>query len=181
MSNTFYKKIKGTRNYFVTEDGYIWKKKSDYGFKSIAINYNRTTGYGQSLVQLRNSKWVAIRVHQAVAEAFCKKPRYMRNLEVNHADGDKTNNHAENLLYTTHAENMRHAWAIGLCKKVAPAIRKKRAELNGRNTELTVADVKQIRRLRANGLKLRELGYLYNLHPVNICAICNRRTFKSID
>ena len=51
------------------------------------------------------------RVHVLVAEAFTgpKPPR----MDVNHIDGDKTNNRVENLEYVTRSENLKHSWRIG--------------------------------------------------------------------
>jgi hypothetical protein len=56
----------------------------------------------------------SITVHRLVAEVFlsdsCGK-------EVNHKDGDKTNNAVDNLELVSHSENMIHAVQMGLFKK----------------------------------------------------------------
>jgi hypothetical protein len=54
-------------------------------------------------------------VHSLVAEAFIG-PR-PTGLEVNHKDGDKLNNQAENLEYMTRLENEQHAARLGLTAK----------------------------------------------------------------
>lgn len=51
-------------------------------------------------------------LHRLVAEAFLGMPPYSN--EVNHLDGDKTNNRLENLEWVTHSENHQHAAYAGL-------------------------------------------------------------------
>lgn len=51
-------------------------------------------------------------VHRLVAEAFL--PHDPDRREVNHRDGDKTNNNASNLEWVTHSENHRHAAMQGI-------------------------------------------------------------------
>lgn len=53
-----------------------------------------------------------VQVHSLIAELFHgKRPE---NLVVNHIDGNKLNNHPNNLEYVTIAENIRHSIEMGL-------------------------------------------------------------------
>ena len=49
------------------------------------------------------------RVHQLVAKVFIENPDPVHKKEVDHIDGDKSNNRADNLRWCTHEENMRYA------------------------------------------------------------------------
>lgn len=55
-------------------------------------------------------------VHRVVAEHFCEKP-YPGANHVNHKNGVKDDNRAENLEWVSQAENNLHAWKEGLNRK----------------------------------------------------------------
>lgn len=67
-----------------------------------------SSGYCQVSVTLgANTKKKTIRVHKAVAESFL--PTIKGKDVVNHKDGNKLNNHVNNLEWCTQSENMHHA------------------------------------------------------------------------
>lgn len=53
-------------------------------------------------------------VHRLVAETWLDNPNHYS--DVNHINGDKTDNRVENLEWTTHDQNISHAMRTGLIK-----------------------------------------------------------------
>ena len=86
-------------------------------------------------------------VHRLVATAFVKG--HFDGATVNHMDGNKTNNAATNLEWTTRAENTAHQWRIGLVD-----IRGERHP----SAKITDEQVREIRRRRAGGELQRVLA-----------------------
>ena len=61
-------------------------------------------------------------IHRIVASEFINNPENKRT--VNHKDGNKSNNHIDNLEWATYRENNRHAWQTGL-RKCNPLVAEK--------------------------------------------------------
>lgn len=77
------------------------------------------TDRGYVQISLYNGKKIqSIRVHRVVARVFIPNPQGLT--EVNHKDGDKANNHVDNLEWITRKDNMIHAVKTGLhnCNKI---------------------------------------------------------------
>lgn len=62
---------------------------------------------GYVYVQISSSTYL---VHRLVAEVFLPPPPSPAHVEVNHVDGNPTNNHVDNLTWCTKAENVQHSY-----------------------------------------------------------------------
>ena len=96
---------------------------SNHGrIKSLKFNKERilkpglnNTGY--FIVNLFiNNKSKIYKIHRLIAIHFVPNP--VNKPQVNHKDGNKLNNHVDNLEWCTRSENMKHAWKNGLCENV---------------------------------------------------------------
>lgn len=96
--------------YAVSPSGEMYSHISN---KYLIISYNKL-GYQQ--VSLRKEgKQYSRRVHRLVALTHIENPDNLP--EVNHRDGDKDNNHVNNLEWSSRSQNMIHAWRSGLMYK----------------------------------------------------------------
>lgn len=95
-------------NYTISRHGFIKNKmgKPVHAWKS-------KLGYMRINLSLRGKKRQYF-VHRLVALAYIPNPANYP--VVNHIDGDKLNNHTENLEWCTHLYNTHHAQRIGLSK-----------------------------------------------------------------
>lgn len=120
------------------------------------------------------------RVHRIVAITFIPNPKNKKT--VNHINGVKADNRADNLEWNTYSENHSHAYKTGLknslhCKGKGGCNTGTKQHLS----KLTEKEVLQIRDLaKSKRFKLREIGQFYNCHQGNIYKISVRKTWKHI-
>jgi len=103
---------------FVDVKGYeglyqIGNNGSVRSFITNKILKNKIDVDGYCLVNFYKEHRISVtqKVHRLVAEAFVNGDK---TLTVNHKDGNKTNNNANNLEYMTSVENVKTAWKMGL-------------------------------------------------------------------
>jgi len=176
--------MKNTLSHIVAEK---WKEIAGYeGFydvsnfgrvKSLARKYSRKerymkvhkcgTKYLYAMLS-RNNKTKSYRVHRLVAIAFL--PNSKNVSDVNHLDGDPTNNAIENLEWCTRKENIRHSVEMGL----HPV-----GERNG-SAKLTGKQVKKIRELREGGMEVNAITKLFPVTKHTIHKILSRNYWKHI-
>lgn len=99
-----YYKIKGYEDYYITKSGKVYSVLTNKMLK-----YDRSNrGYCRvTLADRRLGRFVHIFVHRLVATQFIPNPNNLP--EVNHKDGNHTNNSIYNLEWCTREYNQRHA------------------------------------------------------------------------
>lgn len=166
-----WKSVPNYPNYEVSSFGRI-KSLKRKGFPRDKILKKSFDKDGYHHVRLyRNKKGKMFTVHKLVTLAFIGK----RNSgeQVNHLDGNKTNNHVTNLEYCTGIENMRHAYSMGLIPS--------QKGITGGYVKLTREKVLKIRETYANGgISQEKLGEKYGVSRGAIFAIIHRITWKHI-
>lgn len=153
----------------------------NYGAKNHALSgkqrYLKTprSSSGYHHVQLyKDGKSSTLLVHILVASAFVPNPA--NKAEVNHIDGNKANNKANNLEWVTRKENLEHAYANGLKR------RNPRLGYVGRLNPLS----KPVYQLDKNGILIKKWDSSYdaaheggfNQNSIRSCAVGNNKTYK---
>lgn len=90
--------------YIVYRDGRVFSKRSGK-FLTPVMGKGKSKYYVVKVPK-------RIKLHRLVAESFNPNPNNLP--EVNHLDGNKSNNNDWNLKWSTRLENMQHAYSTGL-------------------------------------------------------------------
>lgn len=158
-----------------------FKRHNEDGTPVILKPWQKRKGYfciGLS----KNSKSRRFRRSRLVAKAFVPNPE--NKPQVNHIDGDKTNDLPYNLEWVTESENRQHAWDEGL-HKMTDEIKKKIGDANRgekcASSKLTEKDVIEIRyRYKNTEVYQRELADDYGVSQSAIGFIVNNKRWTHI-
>lgn len=174
-----WKKVEGFEGYEVSSFGNVRSIDRVITQVNQAGTYTRTmkgklmkmnvNNKGYNVTQLsRNGVRQMVLVHRLVAKAFVNNPKELP--QVNHEDGNKQNNRADNLGWTNNSGNQEHAIATGLIKKA-------RGEAT-RASKLTDEAVKWIRAY--NQLPTADVAGKYGVTQQTILDVRNRKTWNHI-
>lgn len=172
--NQYFKEIEGTEGfYFVNCHGDVLSLKS--GAPKILKPHIQE--YATVRIRVNGDKSKKKKVHRFVAKCFVPNPD--NKLLVNHIDGNKLNNKAENLEWVTGLENAQHAKRMGLylqggdngqakhSNEQVIALRQFRKDF----PKVTLKDIAWAFRINYNTL----LDIIYNKHwkEIQLESICN--------
>lgn len=145
-----------TDNLYVTRDGQIQNTKTGNWLKGDVNN----CGYRR--IQVNNKRFF---VHRLVAMAYLPNPDNLP--QVNHKDGNKKNNHVNNLEWCCGSHNQQHRYY---------ELKKDLGEDNS-NSKLTEEAVRDIRSGRMSG---RAFARFYNISQTLVRKIIARTTWKHV-
>lgn len=147
--------VKDGLEYIVSNNGDVFSMQSKKLYSNKVQN-----GNGYMSFKHRGKKPVNIYRHRLVAELFIPNPNNYK--EVNHIDGNKSNNYVDNLEWCDHAYNTKHAYKTGLRKvNIAKAIKLS-----------TEANKKPIKDYLGNEFRsIKEAGLFYGLSQSALCAM----------
>lgn len=126
------KEISGFKGYYVTTNGRVWSDKSKRYLKPSV----KPEGYCYYTMVSDNGAKQKRYAHRLVAAAFvgpCPDGH-----QVNHKNGDKTDNSVENLEYVTAGDNLRHARRTGLNQSYGSS------HGQSKLTEVTAGQIKEL-------------------------------------
>lgn len=144
-------------DYCITYDGRVINRKWGREVKP------QPNGKGYLRVHIAGKMYF---VHRLVAEKFVPNPEGKK--QVNHKDGDKRNNKADNLEWVTNQDNRTHAVKSGL-------------QIQGERcpwAKLTANDVKYIR--ENSDLTVKELAQKFGVSCATISSVIHGRSWKNI-
>lgn len=149
-------KIPGFERYAIQKDGFV------INLKTGRILY----GYGKSYLIVglcRNGNPTWFYIHRLVAESFIPNPE--GKLEVNHKDGNPSNNNIKNLEWVTKSENMLHSFAK-LNRR--PSFLGRAGKLHPRSMPIIAQKVNSGESFIIESISLsRQFGF----NPSNVCQV----------
>lgn len=156
--------------YIVRTDGRIFSTNYRMSGKIHELSkVTDTGGYQEVKLSIHNKSFLA-QVHQLVAQAFILNSNNYD--EVNHIDGNKKNNHVENLEWSSRSDNLKHAYANNLIKPICGE--------NHSKTNLSNKTVRKICELIEDNVGLKTISKITGVPYLIVNSIYHKRTWNSI-
>lgn len=155
-----YRAINGFPKYRVGSDGTVWSEKTlSREWKLLGQKVTERGYHNVTLSHLGRAK--CFRVNRVVALAFIDNPS--NKPEVNHKDGNKSNNSVNNLEWATRSENELHAFRI----KIKVPVRGEQRH----TARLSNVQAMDIARRLASGERVGLLASEFGVHQTTISDI----------
>lgn len=148
------------KNYVITKEGSIISKKTG---RQLYVHVNKK---GYNFVRLKwDGQGKTMLVHRIIAQLFIPNPDELQ--EVNHKDGNKSNNNHWNLEWCTREQNVHHSVEAGLHHK---------GETSG-NSKLSNDEAEQLRGLYRQGWKQQDLADRFCITQPRVSNIVNNLSY----
>lgn len=161
--------------YSVTSDGRVWSHPKGTNAKNGGWMSLDNSGRYPMVSLMKDGKKKRHLVHRLVAQAYVSNPDNLP--QVNHINGNRTDNRADNLEWVTASDNRIHAWNTGL--QVTTEDHKASARKAGYGRRLfTMGQAEDIRATYASGdMNQYELAAHYNTSQAVINGIVLNKTY----
>ena len=170
MEKEIWKDILGYEGlYQVSNSGKVKSLSFNRTNKSRILKNAITRGYVHITLFFKNKRKVT-RIHRLVGTHFVPNPE--NKPEINHKDGDKTNNNDWNLEWVTSYENSIHAIHTGLSSTFGE---------NVHTSKLKSTDIPIIFMRYNQGHRVVDIAKDYNISDTSIRDIIKRRKWKHIE
>lgn len=164
MKDSTSKEIIDAPGYWIQKDGKVWSEKTKQFLKHTQGGYK---GKYRKYALYVNKKYKLKYVHRLLMEYF-GPPKPNENSEVNHIDGNTSNNSLENLEWVSSSENTKHGIRNGLFSRV-------------KLTEDQVREIKTIFKTESDYPgKVPEVAQRYGVDRSVIMAIKHNRNWKHV-
>lgn len=152
-----WKIIPGFEDYKVSDNGEVWSNLCN---RKLSL-WKHPNGYLCTDVMDNTKKRYHKRVHRLVMLAFVGKPPRGKT-DINHKDGNKTNNNLSNLEYCSRSYNIKHRYNVLGCKPPR----------GNRNHVLTDEEIIRIRKMhKSKQYSLKEIREFWNISHGGLCCI----------
>lgn len=155
-------------HYYATDDGHIY---SEHLKRNISEYFDKD-GYKKVRLSNGDGSRKVFSVHRLILETFQPNP-HSNELQVNHKDGDKTNNKLSNLEWVTCKQNINHAYNLGLYTNIG--------DNNNGDHKLCTSQVLEIIDLLLNQkLTIQAIADKYQVSKHAIESIKYKKTWKHL-
>lgn len=154
--------------YYATEDGHIYSEH----LKRLISEFTDKDGYKKVRLSNGDGTRKVFSVHRLILETFCPNEN-SSNLQVNHIDGNKTNNCISNLEWVTCKQNIQHGYKMGLYHNIG--------DNNNADHKLCISQVLEIiDLLLAHEMTIQQIANKYQVSKFAIESIKYKKTWKHL-